>query len=210
MAFSYDHAGFWGSDNGPAPRDARAIATDLHETLARAGIEPPYVLTGQSFGGPLARVYADMYPREVAGLVLVDPTQEEFMDYLRVNYPQFNKAQARDVAAGTEWGVGERSLAQAHAAVLPDVPLTLITAQRNDSADPLIDKLLKVWLEKHNDFMKQHPRGKHIVLPHSRHLVQFDEPDATIAAIREVVDAARAARAARAPRAATAAGKDPP
>ncbi|MCC6233531.1 MAG: alpha/beta fold hydrolase, partial [Verrucomicrobiales bacterium] len=72
--FSYDHAGHWGSEPGPKPRDARQIAMELHAALAAAGRRPPYLLVGYSFGGPYTRVFADLYPSDVAGLVLVDPT----------------------------------------------------------------------------------------------------------------------------------------
>src|SRR5438874_9916226 len=41
---AYDHAGFWGSDAGPRPRDARRIAGELHAALAAAGVPSPYVL----------------------------------------------------------------------------------------------------------------------------------------------------------------------
>ena len=41
------------------------------------GIKAPYVLVGHSIGGLIARVYGEQYPKEVAGMVLVDPTHED-------------------------------------------------------------------------------------------------------------------------------------
>lgn len=38
---------------------------------------PPYVLVGHSVGGLIAQVYAGAYPREVAGVVLLDSTHED-------------------------------------------------------------------------------------------------------------------------------------
>jgi pimeloyl-ACP methyl ester carboxylesterase len=69
---SYDRAGIGGSDAGPPPGTARASVDDLRALLAAAGIAPPYLLVGHSWGGLSARVYARTYPDEVAGLVLVD------------------------------------------------------------------------------------------------------------------------------------------
>jgi pimeloyl-ACP methyl ester carboxylesterase len=69
---AYDRAGTGWSEPGPEPRDPRQIARELHALLANAGIEGPYVLVGQSFGGLYARMYAEMYPNEVQGMVLVD------------------------------------------------------------------------------------------------------------------------------------------
>src|SRR6185436_13132917 len=62
---------------GPSPRHARQIATELHTALANAGLHPPYILVGQSLGGPYVRVFASMYPEDVTGIVLVDPTQPD-------------------------------------------------------------------------------------------------------------------------------------
>jgi pimeloyl-ACP methyl ester carboxylesterase len=73
----YDRAGEGWSDPGPFPRTSAGIAKDLHELLKRAGVPPPYVLTGASFGGLNSRVYNGLYPNEVAGMVLVDSAHED-------------------------------------------------------------------------------------------------------------------------------------
>jgi pimeloyl-ACP methyl ester carboxylesterase len=77
---SYDRAGGGWSDPGPNPRDAQQIATELHTLLAKADIAGPYVLVGQSFGGLYARMYADLYPGEVIGMVLVDASHPDMWD----------------------------------------------------------------------------------------------------------------------------------
>src|SRR4029077_19435539 len=76
---SYDRAGNGLSKKGPAPRDGRRVATELHTALHNARASPPYILVGHSLGGPYIRVFAGLYPEEVAGLVLVDPTQEDLI-----------------------------------------------------------------------------------------------------------------------------------
>jgi pimeloyl-ACP methyl ester carboxylesterase len=63
----YERAGMGWSEPGPFPRTAAAIASDLHELLKRAGVAPPYVLAGFSFGGLPLRVYTKLYRNEVAG-----------------------------------------------------------------------------------------------------------------------------------------------
>lgn len=73
----YDRAGIGWSDSGPYPRTSAAICEDLHALLKRAGVSPPYVLTGASFGGLNSRVYAGLFPKEVAGLVLIDSAHED-------------------------------------------------------------------------------------------------------------------------------------
>ena len=73
---SYDRAGMGFSDPASSPRNAGAVVSDLHALLHNAGIPPPYVLAGHSIAGLYVRLYADRYPRDVAGLVFVDPATE--------------------------------------------------------------------------------------------------------------------------------------
>jgi pimeloyl-ACP methyl ester carboxylesterase len=73
----YDRAGDGWSDPGPFPRTASAIANDLHALLIAAKLPGPYVLVGHSFGGTSMRVFAGMYPEDVAGMVLVDAWHED-------------------------------------------------------------------------------------------------------------------------------------
>ncbi len=70
---SYDRGGLGWSDLGPLPRTAERIVEELHSLLQRASIPPPYVLVGHSFGGLTMPLFAARYPRETAGMVLVDP-----------------------------------------------------------------------------------------------------------------------------------------
>ena len=74
---TYDRAGLGWSEPSPKPRTASNIVEELHTLLARAGIEPPYVLVGHSIGGMYVRLYAHEHPEQVAGMVLVDATHEE-------------------------------------------------------------------------------------------------------------------------------------
>lgn len=73
---SYDRAGLGFSDPTGPPRDAAAIVRDLHVLLRRASITPPYVLVGWSIGGLYTRLYQYDYPKEVVGIVEVDPDSE--------------------------------------------------------------------------------------------------------------------------------------
>lgn len=73
----YDRAGIGWSDSGPYPRTSAAIARDLHALLKSAGVPPPFVLAGASFGGLNARVYAGLFLKEVAGIVFIDSAHED-------------------------------------------------------------------------------------------------------------------------------------
>jgi pimeloyl-ACP methyl ester carboxylesterase len=71
---AYDRAGHGWSEPASGPRDPQAIATDLHALLQEAGIVPPYIMAGHSFGAVWARIYAAQHPADVVGLALIDST----------------------------------------------------------------------------------------------------------------------------------------
>ena len=74
---AYDRAGLGWSERGTAPRDADTLAVELHTALQAAGVPGPYVLAGHSFGGLPVRAFAQRYPGETAGLVLVDASNPD-------------------------------------------------------------------------------------------------------------------------------------
>lgn len=78
---SYDRAGMGWSDKSPNPRTSKFIATELHALLKNASILPPFVLVGHSFGGLNMRMYASLYPADVAGVVLVDSTPDDMSGF---------------------------------------------------------------------------------------------------------------------------------
>lgn len=74
---SYDRSGLGWSSPCRSLRTPGNISFELHTMLEVAGIKPPYILVGHSFGGLVMRRYAAMYPEDVAGVVLVDPMRCE-------------------------------------------------------------------------------------------------------------------------------------
>ncbi len=74
MACTYDRASVGGSDPGPLPRDAAAVANDIDAILTAAKIPAPYILVGHSLGSYHIRQYANTRLDKVAGIVLVDPS----------------------------------------------------------------------------------------------------------------------------------------
>ena len=76
-ACTYDRAGYGWSDRSPYPRTTRVMVSELHRLLRAAHEQGPYLLVGHSFGGYNVRYYANAYPDEVAGMVLVDASHPQ-------------------------------------------------------------------------------------------------------------------------------------
>ncbi|KAK5136685.1 hypothetical protein LTR08_002338 [Meristemomyces frigidus] len=72
--YIYERAGYAPSDAPTKPPTPPNIAADLRALLAVAGVPPPYVLVGHSYGGTLMRQFvADYGPQDVVhGMVIVD------------------------------------------------------------------------------------------------------------------------------------------
>ena len=81
---AYDRAGQGWSGEAPGRQDGHELAADLHGLLSAADVPGPYVLAGHSVGGTYALAYAMDYPKETAGVALIDsasPHQFDLPDY---------------------------------------------------------------------------------------------------------------------------------
>ena len=98
---SYDRLGLGWSTPAVSERIPSKVVEELRAMLQAAGITPPYLLVGHSFGGLVMRYFAARYPDEVVGAVLVDPMRTD-------EWPPVNESQRRLLNRGvqlTRWGV---------------------------------------------------------------------------------------------------------
>lgn len=77
---SYDRAGFGWSEESSSTRTSQNFAKELHTLLQNAAIPTPYILVGHSLGGLNVRLYASLWPDEVAGIVLVESSHENQLE----------------------------------------------------------------------------------------------------------------------------------
>ncbi len=135
---TYDRAGYGDSDTGPLPRTSSRIVAELHHLLERAGVPPPYVLAGHSFGGYNMQLFARSYPALTVGLVLIDASHPDQVE--RFEAPPLNMVTAPNSRAGI---VQFRDQPPANAALPPRVRIKIAEqAQRWKTRRTLSAELL--------------------------------------------------------------------
>ena len=85
--FAYDRPGYGDTSSNSGPRDACAIAAEQRQLLRAAGVKPPYLLVGHSLGGLYQYAYAKLYPQDVSGLLLIDPTHPDHWKQMQSETP---------------------------------------------------------------------------------------------------------------------------
>ena len=188
-ACAYDRAGSGKSDPGPEPRTMDAEVGDLHSLLEKSGIRDPIVFVGQSLGGILGRLYVQEYPHSVAGMLLIDPTDENDVVFnTRVN----RWITVRELEGPL--GDGARSVAKARRSepvLLGNLPLIVIGAGKR--AQPL-GTAAEQWLEMRSsrdgrvkELSKLSRNSKFILDPTSGHNIEHDNPKLVAEVIQELV-----------------------
>ena len=205
--FRYDRAGRGASDPAPGPRTAMEMIGDLHELLGRTA-PPPYLLVGHAFGGLLMKLYAACFPREVAGLLLVDPMHENQFEVFAAKFPRRTAYEAPELTVMRWfWTDGWRhpsstpetidlmeSLWQCReAATLGDLPMTLLAAGTGRVSDfaPLEDRsaLQELWRGLHRQTAGVSTRSRIASAPLSDHFIQRHDPQAIVEEIRSLAAA---------------------
>src|SRR5512146_347805 len=105
--YSYDRAGFGWSVSTDRNYTLARITEDLHSLLRALNVPAPYILVGHSFGGYIARAYAQRYAGELEGIGLVDPlTPEEGIAPTRTQRWTLRRAVWFSRAGGVLAGLG--------------------------------------------------------------------------------------------------------
>src|SRR5688572_1316678 len=217
---AYDRAGLGLSEwdnKAPTPEH---VSNRPRRLLERLDAKPPYVLVGYSWGGNLARYFAGYHPRDVAGLVLVDPgpivTQS-----LAERLAPFDAIGAGRAGFDAYWSrLGAlferappavraevdvfRGLVQLDSAALdlghmPDVPLVVIVAakylplpmlQLPFDARAHFEADVRHRIKLLQEWALAAPQGTLVVSNHSTHAVPREDPQLIVWAIRRVLTAA--------------------
>jgi pimeloyl-ACP methyl ester carboxylesterase len=204
---TYDRSGLEYSQLAPKRASAREKVHDLHALLRAARARPPYILVGHSYGGMLVHLYASDYPRDVAGMVLVDSSHPDEQKRLLAALPPRRPredARTRQIRSalhrttfpnpeGVDWGLSTDEVRRAGS--IRDAPLVVLTAGDDEAGLPpaLVRPFRRVRLALQDDLAQLSSDSVHVVATYSEHAIQSNlgQPELVIRAIRAVLHAVR-------------------
>jgi pimeloyl-ACP methyl ester carboxylesterase len=189
---AYDRAGLGSSDLGPEPRSFTRSATELHTLLRRAGIAPPYILVGHSFGNGVIRGFAHLFRDEVAGLVFVDPVNQTIFKTASAGELEEEKARQAEAMKSAspgvraEFGILDADIDKGFPELTsfgrpPDVPMMLLVAGRQGP------RWVKAVLSEFGAWIAEAAEGGLVLSPESGHYIHKDDPALVVSSIRRVV-----------------------
>jgi hypothetical protein len=170
---TYARPGFGESDPpAQARRTLEDASADLHALIEEAGLPVPFVHVGASQGGSIALDYASRYPDDVAGVVLLDVTQDdpEEGEKFFPGAKAWNNAEHLDVVDAA------RRLLRLRPLALGEIPLRVITAA--EGGDP---ENQSYWLKLSSD-------SQQTTLPGGHDLVE-ESTEGVAAELRQLLDA---------------------
>ena len=185
---SYDRAGIAKSDKAASRiQSVDEIVDDLHKLLRASGEKGPFLLVGHSIAGFYVRTFVTKFPGDVAGLVLVDSSHEEWA--LRLDQVDPSPT-AHRLSQGTarlgyfvkpgerlEWRTELPLIVLARGKPLPRT--TQMTEEQFAARD-------RVWRELQQDLAGRSTHGEFRIAEHSGHSIQAEQPGLVIQAIRDV------------------------
>ena len=186
----YDRAGLGRSTVDSRPRHSLQNVENLRSLLQKKEVKPPYLLVGHSFGGLNVRLYASMYPEEVAGLILLDACHEDQNKLMAAELsPEMQADYYGQFGAEGTLAEFEESLEQVgEYKTLGDMPLTVVTGgnQPDHTAESW-----EQWMSFQKDLAALSSNSRHVILEDAGHAVHIDNPEAVILEIRKMHEASK-------------------
>jgi len=182
----YDRPGLGHSParaNSAHATDAGAQAAELHALLIAAGEPGPYAVLGHSYGGLIARAFVRQHLDETAALMLleaVDPSATGGSVWHEAGQA-VDMRRSRAAARGGP-GLGQRPLVVLSASAASGDHLP-------DPSAPFGRLVMTDWLRDQRASTRLSGNALWVVA-HSGHVVQQDNPRATVQAVRELLASA--------------------
>lgn len=184
----YDRAGLGRSTADSRPHHSLQNVENLRSLLQKKEVKPPYLLVGHSFGGLNVRLYASMYPEEVAGLILLDSCHEDQNKLMAADLsPDMQADYFGQFGAEGTLAEFEESLEQVRKyKTLGDMPLIVVTGGNQPDHT---EESWNHWMNFQKDLASLSTNNRHVILEDAGHSVHIDNPQAVIHEIQEMHEA---------------------
>lgn len=197
---TWSRPGLGGSGMGLVGRGSPRIVEELRIVLKDIGVEPPYVLVGHALGAFHVRAFAALHREEVAAMVLIDPSHEDWLKRLKLTrtsmeWRDIGHEFHREVNLLPEGSRREFAALEEDASrmtrlpVLPACPVWILTCSRygpleRDAGQREGD--IALWEELHAELahsMHADALVEHVICPDLGSDVLIERPDSAVAGV---------------------------
>jgi pimeloyl-ACP methyl ester carboxylesterase len=144
-------------------------------------------LVGHSFGGVNVRIYTEQFPEEVAGMVLVDTTPEDYRErFLPTMSEAFQAAYNQQFIHEGNYDEFMESLNQVKECKKKlGVPVLVLAAGKKAHYSKESQDL---WNAMQRELVEISTKGELVMAENSAHYIQDDAPDVVIRAIKRLLE----------------------
>ncbi|MFN8117351.1 MAG: alpha/beta hydrolase [Bacteroidia bacterium] len=206
--FAYDRAGLGQSEAFRGDRRVDTMAFELHELLVKEKIKPPYVLVGHALGTYIMRCYVNMYPKDVSGMLFIDPSHEyefkngleirndsdkvvfrdEFKSYLKLEGKyKAHKAESKQCFDFDTLGFSTNQRIVKDLKLPTDIPMTIMIARKIDADNDYVNKEMEYRINFFENWKTINPNTKVISSYKIGHFIQKEAPDMVVDEINEII-----------------------
>jgi len=174
LVLAYDRAGYGGSESKNNTRDAKNTVAELRGLLQLLGLKPPYILVGHSLGGAYMEYFARNYPKEVAGLILVDSRSVYFDERCEVYGGSFCEPPEALKQLYSELNDWDKTISEVkNSPPFPQIPLSVLTGLNKPIEG---GKFVKAWRETQEELATLSSVSEHSICESCGHYVHHEKP----------------------------------
>lgn len=198
---AWNRFGLGGSDAPDALQSGARVIAAVRELLAYAGLRPPYVLVGHSFGGLYVNLFARLHPGEAAGVLLLEGTHPRDEEVFAPDEDRLARSLSKVLAVPAERlrrNLHSEIEAARHVAreirsagAFPNVPVTVITGGMPPPHWLMSPLALRARMARQRELSHLSPRGEHVIAQGSGHFPQLSEPRLVLDELAKLIGLAR-------------------